>query len=232
MLDSFLGNLTYLIMLFLRSTYRFRYINIENFEEARKIGKDQSIMFAIWHQNIVHSILSQKGNYQIFASMASRSKDANYLVIANTKLGMQMVRGSSAKNNVDKGGKDARDQMLTLMKNGIVGTLTVDGPKGPAKEVKPGIIDMAKKSGCALLPYSAIPQTYWSFKSWDRFRLAKPFSKIIVYYGKPFKIANDLSSDEFLKACDNLKNTLLCDEKLIESYFENFNELSKTNISS
>ena len=229
MLDYFLGHFIYLVMISLRSTYRFRYTGLENFEEAKKISKNQGLIFGFWHQNLIHSILAQRGKYHQISGMGSHSRDANALAIATAKLGIHVVRGSSAKNGVNKGGKAARDQMLEHMKNGIIGTLTIDGPKGPAKEVKPGVIDIAKKSGCAIIPYLVIPKSYWAFKSWDRFRLPKPFSKIIVHYGRPIVVSKDLEGEEFSKVCGNLKNTLLCDEKLIDGYFEKFAELSKSN---
>ena len=62
-------------------------------------------------------------------------------------------------------------------------------PSGPAHEVKPGIIDMARRAGVPIVPYVPVPESCWTFNSWDRFRLPKPFSKIYVYYGAPYLIA-------------------------------------------
>ena len=43
----------------------------------------------------------------------------------------------------DKGGKEAKDEMIEMLRTGLPGALTVDGPRGPAHVVKPGIIEMA-----------------------------------------------------------------------------------------
>ena len=204
-------------------------MGLENVKEAKILGKNQSIMFAFWHQNLIHSILAQRGNYKKISGMASRSKDASAIAMATSMLGINVVRGSSSKNGLDKGGKDARDQMLEHMKHGIAGTLTIDGPKGPAKEVKPGIVDMAKKSGCALIPYVAIPKSYWSFNSWDRFRIPKPFSKIIIHYGEPFTISKEANGEDFQAHCNKLQTSLLNEEKLVNKQFQNFHKLSKSN---
>ena len=225
MLDYILARLIYLLMVSLQSTYRFRYIGFKNVDWENK-----NLIFAFWHQNLIHSILAQKGNYRKISGMASRSRDAHAIALATAMLGINVVRGSSAKKGVDKGGKDARDKMLDYMTKGFIGTLSIDGPKGPAKEVKPGVIDMAKKSGCAIVPYSVIPKSYWQFKSWDLFKLPKPFSKIIVHYGTPFNVSKDLAGDSFSKVCENLKNTLLCDENLVNGCFDKFHELSKDNL--
>ncbi len=83
------------------------------------------------------------------------------------------------------------EEMIGVLKTGIPGAVTVDGPKGPAKEVKPGIIAMAKKSDTAIIPYAPIAQSYWEFNSWDKFRLPKPFSIIDIHYGEPLIIGEE-----------------------------------------
>jgi lysophospholipid acyltransferase (LPLAT)-like uncharacterized protein len=216
-------------MIALRASYSFRFIGLDNVKSAKLIGKDQSFMLALWHQTFIPGIIAQKGNYQKISGMGSRSKDANAASYATARIGLHVVRGSSSKNGVNKGGKEARDQMLNLMKQGITGALTIDGPKGPAKEVKPGIIDMAKKSGCAIVPYLVIPEKYWEFNSWDRFRIPKPFSKIIIHYGEPFTISKEANGEDFQAYCKKLQTSLLNDEKLVIKQFQNFHKLSKSN---
>lgn len=180
---------------FLALTYRFRYIGIENLERAKKIGDSGGYLLGIWHQNLLPGILSQTGLHYVV--IVSKSKDAEPVAFACRNLGHKVVRGSSRKGTVDKGGKAAKEMMIEELKKGIPGSVTVDGPKGPAKEVKPGIIDMAKKSGTPLVGYAAISKSYWEFNSWDNFRLPKPFSKIIIAYGEPLNVPADASKEIF-----------------------------------
>lgn len=112
-------------------------------------------------------------------------------------LGHHVARGSSCKDHRDKGGKDAKDEMILMLRAGLPGALTVDGPRGPAQRVKPGIIEMARVTGLPIVPYLPMPSRYWSFSSWDEFRLPKPFSRIDVHYGAPIHVPEDTGFDGF-----------------------------------
>ncbi len=195
--------LIYIIVRLLSMTYRYRFANPEVLDQARTLSPSGGYIFAIWHQNLFQGITAQTGSKHVV--IVSRSKDANPVAFTCGKLGHIVCRGSSrTKDGRCKGGKAAMDEMTEVLKSGIPGAVTVDGPKGPAKEVKPGIIVMAKKSQSVIIPYSPIARSYWEFKSWDRFRLPKPFSIINIHYGEPLKIEDeDLSVYQ-----EELKNRL------------------------
>ncbi len=95
---------------------------------------------------------------------------------------------------------------MTALESGLDLGLTPDGPKGPAREVKPGIMFLAQKLGVPILPISSAQSNSFVFKkSWDRFTLPMPFGRMAVVYGKP--IAVGLSDNLVLKAAE-LKSLL------------------------
>lgn len=212
-----LSFLIYYIVRLLNLTYRYRYIGLENLPPPRA-----KHILAIWHQNLFPGILAQNGHHYVV--IVSKSKDAEPVAYTCNRLGHRVERGSSKKGNVDKGGKVAKDQMIETLKLGIPGAVTIDGPKGPAKEVKPGIISMAKKAEIPIVPYIVIPDRYYSFNSWDRFRFPKPFCRIIVSYGKP--IDYQLSFEEMSEQLASSLNQL--EEELVPQ-FKNWSRLSKEN---
>jgi lysophospholipid acyltransferase (LPLAT)-like uncharacterized protein len=66
--------------------------------------------------------------------------------------------------------------------------------------VKPGIVEIARLAKCPILPLSSYPVKYWSFeKSWDKFRVPKPFTKIFLVLGKPIHVPENISELEFEK---------------------------------
>ncbi|MAF77410.1 MAG: hypothetical protein CME60_04555 [Halobacteriovoraceae bacterium] len=186
-----LDRLIYFIVRALSCTYRYQIVSgAENLQKARELSPSRGYLFAIWHQNLFQGITAQTGDQHVV--IVSRSKDANPVAYTCRKLGHVVCRGSSrAKDGRDKGGKVAMEEMVQVLQKGLPGAVTVDGPKGPAKEVKPGIIAMAKKSQTAIIPYAPLATSYWEFKSWDRFRLPKPFSKINISYGEPILVADE-----------------------------------------
>jgi hypothetical protein len=184
-MQKYLLTLLSLVIFFItrlfHSTYRYRYSNGQTLKNLKL--KNQNFVFAIWHQQLFAGILAQTGHQHIV--IVSKSKDAAPVAFTCKMLGHLVVRGSSRKGNVDKNGKEAKEEMIEKLKLGHPGAVTVDGPKGPALKVKPGIIDMAKNSNAYLVPYVVCSSSFWQFKSWDSFRLPKPFSKILVSYGEP-----------------------------------------------
>lgn len=167
----------------LRLTYRFEFRGEENL----KLTNGKNHLLAVWHQNLLGGILAQTGKHYIV--IVSRSADAEPVAFACRRFGHLVVRGSSRKGKVDKGGQAAKEEMIEELKKGVPGAVTVDGPKGPAFKVKLGIIQMAKESGAMIIPYTVKAKKYKQFQSWDSFQLPLPFSKIVVHYGVPIEVS-------------------------------------------
>jgi lysophospholipid acyltransferase (LPLAT)-like uncharacterized protein len=181
--------LGYWLVRALASTYRFRYAG------GRRSPAAPSYILAIWHQNLFAGILAQTGRPHVV--MISRSRDGEPVSVLCTRLGHRVARGSSRKRDVDKGGREARDEMIEILRSGLPGALTVDGPRGPARVVKPGIIEMARATGLPIVPYLAMSKRCWTFRSWDAFRLPKPFTHIDVHYGEALFIPPDTPPASF-----------------------------------
>jgi len=183
-MTTLLSRLGHAVVWLLLRSYRFRH------GDAPLAGRtDGAYILAIWHQNLFAGILAQTGHPHVV--MVSRSRHADPLSYVCRRLGHTVVRGSSRRGQRDKGGQEARDQMVEVLQRGVPGAITVDGPVGPAHEVKRGIIDMARHTGLPIVPYAVVAHRYWSFRTWDRFRLPKPFSKIDIRYGAPLWVAAD-----------------------------------------
>lgn len=190
------SRLAYLVIKILQLTCRYQCIHPK---PTNKNHTNNSPVFiiGIWHQNLLSFLISTKVPYIL---MVSKNKDGSIISYTLKKNGHFITRGSSKKNGKEKGGQVAKNQMIEMLKqNKHSACLTVDGPTGPPWQVKPGIIDLAKKSGFPVIAATSIPQKYWSINSWDKLRIPKPFTKIINYYGEPLYIPKDISNDDFEK---------------------------------
>jgi lysophospholipid acyltransferase (LPLAT)-like uncharacterized protein len=193
--------LIYYILKWLDGTFEYRFIGNENLS----VLKEKGALFAIWHHTLINGILAQKE--RPFVVMVSRSKDANPVAYVCNKLGHVVTRGSSRKGNRDKGGGSALSEMVERVKSGHPAALTVDGPTGPAKKTKEGIILLALKTNSVIIPYASICDSYWQFNSWDKFRFPKPFARVLIGYGKPIDVST-LDMSEALIKIDNAINEL------------------------
>jgi lysophospholipid acyltransferase (LPLAT)-like uncharacterized protein len=73
----------------------------------------------------------------------------------------------------------------------------VDGPRGPKAVVKAGLISMAQLSGAAIIPVYISVNRAWIARSWDRCLIPKPFSRVLVRFGQPIDVPQQMESEAF-----------------------------------
>jgi len=144
------------------------------------IKQNKSIIFSVWHGHLL-SIVYDLRRMKINA-LAGTHKDADLISQIAKNWGWNMIRGSSKEN-----GSKAYMYMLRLLKKSTNSLLfiTPDGPSGPPKIPKKGVIRLAQKSQTAIIPIRVEYSKSWGFKNWDTFYVAKPFGNISITYGKP-----------------------------------------------
>jgi len=179
------GLLGSLLVRLLACTLRVRFFGEDPPPERGPGGK----IYCFWHEQLLSlAYVYRKRN---IAVMAGRHRDAEYIVRVTDRLGFQAVRGSSTR-----GGAQAVSDALRKLAQGYDVAITPDGPRGPRQHVKPGALFLAKESGAPLVPGAAVPQKAWRMKSWDRFCIPKPFSRLAVVIGMPIYIPRELGDEE------------------------------------
>ncbi len=109
------------------------------------------------------------------ATLISASKDGAWPAVFVKKLGMLPVRGSRYK----RGTQAVRD-LIAAQRDGHDVALTPDGSRGPLYDMKPGAVMIALKTGAPIVLLSFNYSRAWRLKSWDRFYVPQPFSRIEV----------------------------------------------------
>ena len=125
--------------------------------------------------------------------MISRSKDGEIIARAAEIMGLKTVRGS-----ITRGGASATLELVERIKHGDNGAITVDGPKGPNRVVKKGIIEIAKITGVPIVPITwySPSKGYIKLKTWDEFRFPLFCRKMIMYYGEPIYVNPNADEQE------------------------------------
>ncbi len=180
------------------ATLKFEIKGWENFNETRP----QILCF--WHNRI--PIATYFWRYRKIIVMSSQSFDSEYIARFIQRFGYGTAKGSSTR-----GGKAALIQMIRAVREGKSAAFTVDGPRGPVYEAKPGAILLAAKANATIIPFSISLNKYWALRSWDRIQIPKPFARAIVVIGKPIFVEDD--SDTHEEKHQELQNSL---EKLRE----------------
>ena len=128
--------------------------------------------------------------------MASQSKDGEWIARWLEANGYVVVRGSTTR-----GGSQALREMVRQVRSGRNAALTVDGPRGPARVVAPGVVQLARLTGAWILPITSSSSRARFLRSWDRYLVPAPFSRSVVVYGEPFPIPPELSDGA---ACERI----------------------------
>jgi lysophospholipid acyltransferase (LPLAT)-like uncharacterized protein len=167
-------------MLILRATCRAR---IHGDPRNRLKDDGASYLFSVLHaQQVAAAICRERGT----AAMVSQSRDGNYVAVGLRILGIKTIRGSNRGHDADKGGLSALSTLAEHVRRGYPAYLAVDGPRGPRNRVHKGIAVLSQQTGAAVLNLVAVPTRRWIFKrSWDRFQIPKPFSRIDIYVAEP-----------------------------------------------
>lgn len=109
------------------------------------------------------------------ATLISASQDGAWLAGFLRRLGMRPVRGSRYKR-----GMQAVRDLITAQKDGCDIGITPDGSRGPMYDMKAGAVTVAMKTRAPILLLSFNHSGAWRLKSWDRFFIPHPFSRIEV----------------------------------------------------
>jgi len=183
----------------LRLTWRVRRFGIEHRKAAEDGHAKASFCLALWHEQLFASILGHAR--QKIAPLASLSKDGELVTFVMDRIGFKTVRGSSSR-----GGEEARDELVERVAAGWFTAITVDGPRGPRRRVKGGVIDVARRTGVAVLPLITIADRTWILhKSWDQFQIPKPFARVALRYGPPVFVSEDTTGLAFGEAKAKVK---------------------------
>ena len=195
----------------MHGSYRIR---CKNWQRA-KTGTQNGGIFLGWHCFIwVLAHFFARKNKEIdrsFVTLASLSEDGQLITEVLNRLDWEVVRGSSSRGAI----KSLR-LLLQELENGRRIVITPDGPRGPARNIKPGSVLLQRRSNLPIIPVGVAIDWKYTFSSWDEFQLPYPGSKIAVYFGD---YVNDLSELNKEKACEFLE------ERMIKAHKQSANML-------
>lgn len=162
------------LFLIMISTCRVRYVGRE------KLTANPNHIFACWH-------------FLSFALLAlnARWKLRGFSIINHPAWYMKHVHVLLRLSGVDKiylgssgdEGRQAVDSVAFDLKNGASTFINPDGPYGPEKVLKKGVLYMSANSGVPIVPIRIEMSSYFNLRSWDRKRVPLPFSRIDYIYG-------------------------------------------------
>ncbi len=156
-----------------------RTLRIEPDDTARRLlaRTDQAAIFTLWHNRlfIAAEIYRRFRQEKKLYALVSASRDGAWLAAFFEVVGLHTVRGSSSRF-----GREAMHSLAEKLREGHDIGITPDGPRGPCYDLKGGGVILARKTGVATILVGMRFLNAWKLRSWDRFYLPRPFSRIEI----------------------------------------------------
>ena len=154
----------------------------------------ENFIGALWHNRLLifPLVLRRFFPNRPGAALISASRDGDLLTDAIHRFGYDVVRGSSSRL-----GASAILQLTEVLASRRDVVITPDGPLGPVYDLGPGIVFLAQKSDASVLPMNLEYSHCWRLRSWDRFIIPQPFSKVRVLIGHPHHVKPTGTPEEF-----------------------------------
>lgn len=153
------------------------------------------VIFVLWHNRFfVVPPAWQKlcGKRRKSVILTSASHDGETVACAMAVFGLGSVRGSSSRRGVA-----ALVGLKRALAEGRDVCLTPDGPRGPRYKIQPGVIKLAEATGAPIVPIHVRFSSAWRLKTWDRFVIPKPFSRVVVTFAEPIRIDRGMDAETF-----------------------------------
>ena len=181
---SLIAFVAYPLVALLCRTYRWRVEGAEHYDAVVACGRQP--ILALWHGRILPGL--HYFRHRGVVVLTSQNFDGEWIARILHRFGFRTARGSTSR-----GGARALVQMRRDLAAGYPAAFTVDGPRGPARVIQPGVVFLAGATGHPILPYHIESNRHWTLQSWDRTQIPKPFSRVALVIGAPIAV---LSTDE------------------------------------
>jgi lysophospholipid acyltransferase (LPLAT)-like uncharacterized protein len=149
------------------------------------------VIFAIWHET----------NLAV-ATAAWKLRDDKHPVVFSTRgfrgiVMNSMLRsfGSRVVTLPDEGAGTRREAaaltrtMARLARDGASLVISCDGPSGPYRVAKPGVVIVARECGLPIQSWAVATRPPWRLKGrWDRMIVPLPFGRMRIYQGEPILV--------------------------------------------
>jgi lysophospholipid acyltransferase (LPLAT)-like uncharacterized protein len=181
--------LAFVVFFYIRLIYTtspWEYKNREIFETY--INNKKPFIVSFWHGHLLMMACALQWKIPMHM-LISNHRDGKIISKAMSYFSINTIAGST-----DKKGFEAARLIIQKLKQGDVIGITPDGPRGPREEISEGVLQIARLAKVDIIPlaYSCTPLK--RLRTWDKFRVARPFCKGVFVVGTPIPPSKDITT--------------------------------------
>jgi lysophospholipid acyltransferase (LPLAT)-like uncharacterized protein len=147
-------------------------------------------IWCFWHRCLLTAACHFQGRPRTVL-LISRSFDGELVARVIERLGYGTVRGSSSR-----AGASGMRALVRVVREGSAAVIPGDGPRGPRYELKPGVTRLAMLTRLPVGCFYMHPERAWVMRSWDALLVPKPFSRVVLVWGRPVAASADSDDEE------------------------------------
>jgi hypothetical protein len=194
---AILPRIVWALLMVVGRTWRFEVIAEEGVTPAFHGFTPGREIYCFWHQCVLPCAYYFRCTGATI--LISQSFDGELITRILELFGYHTVRGSSTR-----GGQQGLMGLNRVLDEGTPAIFTADGPRGPIYRTKMGPVKLAQLTGAPIGAFHLQPQKAWIMRSWDRFFVPKPFSRIAVSWGQWTIVSEEATNDELPALRDEL----------------------------
>jgi lysophospholipid acyltransferase (LPLAT)-like uncharacterized protein len=156
----------------------------ERGDDADRAGR--GCILCYWHGHAMSGLLWLKRRGRPVATLCHPAWHLVPYFDAGLRLKWPVVIGSSGH-----GGRAAADALVRELRAGSDTFVCPDGPAGPPRQLKRGVIHMARAADVPVVPVRFRYSAALRLPRWDGWRVPLPGSRIEVRCGAPIRVGQD-----------------------------------------
>jgi lysophospholipid acyltransferase (LPLAT)-like uncharacterized protein len=179
--------IVWILLSLIGRTWRFEVLAEEGVTPAFHGFTPGREIYCFWHQCVLACAFYYRSTHATI--LISQSFDGELITRTLECFGYRAVRGSSSR-----GGREGLIALRRVLDNGTPAIFTADGPRGPIHQSKMGPIKLGQLSQAPIGCFHLEPEKAWTMRSWDRFQVPKPFTRIAVSWGRWITVPEDVNT--------------------------------------
>ncbi len=179
---SFLGLAVYAYYSLCSWTCRIEIAGIDRFES------DQNFIFCFWHECwwSYFAVVSRHKTPHVWINHPAAYMRPIHVAIRLFRI-KKLILGSSGEE-----GRRAADRLVGILKEGHHSTtISPDGPNGPPRLLKKGVLHIAAKSKVPIVPMYVCSSPSIPIPSWDGKKFPLPFSRIKITFHEVIEVTEE-----------------------------------------
>lgn len=159
-------------------------------EGRENLGGRDSFIYSLWHQSWFLWCVAFVRSHRWHAWMQHPAAYMKPIHISLQLMGVRVLLGSGGEE-----GRHAAAALVPLLRQGWSSVISPDGPSGPTRVLKKGVLHIALESGVPIVPVRCEARPCVRLRSWDRKLVPLPFARISVVFGQPLTVTEDTFAD-------------------------------------